>query len=101
MPPFSYQAMIRADHKNLGNCLEFLKMAKQLGEDLAREECVVYLCDPVPLTIVRVAEVERAQMLVESESRPALHRFLNAWLLALWDVKTSTRWFVEIDPAEL
>lgn len=101
MPPFSYQAMIRADHKNLGNCLEFLKMAKALGEDLARKEGVVFICDPVPLTIVRVAEVERAQMLVESESRPALHRFLNEWLLALWEVKTSTRWFVEIDPAEL
>jgi primosomal protein N' (replication factor Y) len=101
MPPFSYQAMIRADHKNLGNCLEFLKMAKSLGEDLTREEGVVFICDPVPLTIVRVAEVERAQMLVESESRPALHRFLNAWLLALWEVKTSTHWFVEIDPAEL
>lgn len=101
MPPFSYQAMIRADHKNLGNCLEFLKMAKAVGEDLAREEGVVFICDPVPLTIVRVAEVERAQMLVESESRPALHRFLNAWLLTLWEVKTSTRWFVEVDPAEL
>lgn len=101
MPPFSYQAMIRADHKNLGNCLEFLKMAKAVGEDLAREEGVVFICDPVPLTVVRVAEVERAQMLVESESRPALHRFLNAWLLTLWEVKTSTRWFVEVDPAEL
>lgn len=101
MPPYSYQAMIRADHKNLGNCLEFLKMAKSLGEDLARQEGVVFICDPVPLTIVRVAEVERAQMLVESESRPALHRFLSAWLLALWEVKTTTRWFVEIDPAEL
>ena len=34
---------------------------------------------PVPMSVQRVANVERAQMLVESASRPALQRFLAAW----------------------
>ena len=33
----------------------------------------------MPLTIQRVANVERAQMLMESPSRAALQRFLAAW----------------------
>ena len=38
---------------------------------------VVYA--PVPMTVQRVANVERAQLLLESGSRPALQAFLAAW----------------------
>ena len=38
---------------------------------------MVTLYPPVPLTIQRVAQVERAQMLVEGSNRTALQRFLD------------------------
>ncbi|MCQ8895667.1 primosomal protein N' [Limnobacter humi] len=101
MPPFSYQATIRADHRTLGNCLAFLKTARELGDPLIQPDEPVYLCDPVPLTVVRVGGIERAQMLIESESRPALHRFLSAWLPLLYEHAGSVRWFLEVDPVEL
>lgn len=101
MPPFSHQATIRADHKKLANCLQFLSTARELGEPLVDADNPVFMCDPVPLTVVRVGGIERAQMLIESESRPALHRFLTQWLAQLHDLPGSVRWFLEVDPVDL
>lgn len=101
MPPFSHQATIRADHKKLANCLQFLSIARELGEPLVDADNPVFMCDPVPLTVVRVGGIERAQMLIESESRPALHRFLTQWLPQLHELPGSVRWFLEVDPVDL
>lgn len=101
MPPFSHQATIRADHKKLANCLQFLSTARELGEPLVDANNPVFMCDPVPLTVVRVGGIERAQMLIESESRPALHRFLTQWLAQLHELPGSVRWFLEVDPVDL
>jgi primosomal protein N' (replication factor Y) len=101
MPPFSHQATIRADHKKLANCLQFLSTARELGEPLVDADNPVFMCDPVPLTVVRVGGIERAQMLIESESRPALHRFLTQWLAQLHELPGSVRWFLEVDPVDL
>jgi primosomal protein N' (replication factor Y) len=101
MPPFSHQATIRADHKKLANCLQFLSTARELGEPLVDADNPVFMCDPVPLTVVRVGGIERAQMLIESESRPALHRFLTQWLAQLHALPGSVRWFLEVDPVDL
>ncbi|WP_284279676.1 primosomal protein N' [Limnobacter litoralis] len=101
MPPFSYQATLRADHRHLGNCIEFLRNAKAFGEAICAAEGTVFLCDPVPLSVVRVGGIERAQMLVESESRPSLHAFLNEWMNWLTAQKGAVKWFLEVDPVEL
>ncbi|MCX7256076.1 MAG: primosomal protein N' [Polaromonas sp.] len=58
----------------------------------------------VPMTIQRVANIERAQMLVESASRIALQRFLAAWQPLLFDIrrqaefKSLVRWAIDVDP---
>jgi primosomal protein N' (replication factor Y) len=50
--------------------------------------------------IQRVANIERAQMLVESTSRPALQAFLAAWRPTLHEVREKglIRWAIDIDP---
>jgi primosomal protein N' (replication factor Y) len=64
----------------------------------------VTLYPPVPLTIQRVAQVERAQMLVESSNRTALQRFLAAWQPVLQATRSQpehkglVRWLVDVDP---
>jgi primosomal protein N' (replication factor Y) len=56
------------------------------------------------MTIQRVANVERAQMLIESPSRAALQRFLTAWQVVLHatrgqpEGKGLIRWAVDVDP---
>ena len=60
----------------------------------------VVLYPPVPTSVQRVANVERAQMLVESPSRAALQRFLSSWLAALQATREKglIRWAIDVDP---
>jgi primosomal protein N' (replication factor Y) len=62
----------------------------------------VTLYPPVPMSLQRVADVERAQMLVESPSRPALQRFLAQWAPQLHALRAAhrglARWAVDVDP---
>ena len=52
---------------------------------------------------VRVANVERAQLLVESTSRPALQEFLRVWshYLPYLANEARVRWQLEVDPLEI
>ena len=55
----------------------------------------------LPMTMTRVHNVDRAQLLVESNSRPALQAFLNEWVDALRAMKTRVRWSLEVDPLDI
>ena len=96
LPPFIYQALLRAEAKELQTALDFLQAAA---------ECVAHpgitINDPIPMTLTRVANVDRAQLLVESSSRPALQAFLKTWLAALREIKTRARWSLEVDPVDI
>ena len=61
----------------------------------------VTINDPVPMTITRVAGVERAQLLLESASRAQLQGFLTRWLPALRAIKTPVTWTLEVDPIDI
>lgn len=93
LPPWSYQALLRADARTLKNALEFLNRARALPVPAG-----VRLYDAVPLPVMRVAHVERAQMVIESASRSALQSWLDDCMTALSEVKTSVRWRIEVDP---
>jgi primosomal protein N' (replication factor Y) len=65
------------------------------------------LYPPVPMAIQRVANVERAQMLVESPSRAALQRFLSAWHAVMHHTRQQPahkgliRWAIDVDPVAI
>ena len=56
------------------------------------------------MSIQRIANVERAQMLIESPSRKQLQRFLTAWQAVLHATrnlppcKGLLRWAIDVDP---
>ena len=60
----------------------------------------VAIYSPVPMGVQRVANIERAQLLVESASRAALQRFLAQWHEHLHALrgKGLIRWAVDVDP---
>ena len=103
MPPFSFQALIRAEARSQEVAQGFLNTASAAAEPLDGAEQVTRY-PAVPMTIQRIANVERAQMLVESPSRVALQRFLNAWHPVLHETrgqaafKALIRWAVDVDP---
>ncbi len=96
LPPFVFQALLRAEAKTLDKALAFLTNAKTL---LDHEGIIIN--DPVPMTITRVAGVERAQLLLESSSRAVLQAFLKPWMQALRESKSRLRWSLEVDPVDI
>jgi primosomal protein N' (replication factor Y) len=111
LPPFSAQALVRADARTQEAAQAFLNAASAaVQSDMAHWEgwaevlAQVTLYPAVPMAIQRVANVERAQMLVESSSRAALQRFLGGWHSVLHatrshpDCKGLIRWAVDVDP---
>ena len=107
LPPFAFQALLRAEARTQEAAHAFLASASACASELLAELPGfdrVTLYPAVPMVVQRVANVERAQMLVESPSRPALQNFLTAW----YDILHATRqgeagrgllrWAVDVDP---
>jgi primosomal protein N' (replication factor Y) (superfamily II helicase) len=111
MPPFSAQALVRADAKTQEAAQAFLNAARSFAQTTMAEwegwapvldQLTLY--PAVPMTIQRVANVERAQMLIESPSRAALQQFLSGWQSVLHatrsepECKGLIRWAIDVDP---
>jgi primosomal protein N' (replication factor Y) len=96
LPPYMYQALLRAEAPELATAIAFLEAAR----DLLPSDSVT-INDPIPMTMTRVHNVDRAQLLVESNSRPALQAFLTAWVDALRAMKSRVRWSLEVDPVDI
>ncbi|MFZ1907756.1 MAG: primosomal protein N', partial [Burkholderiales bacterium] len=96
-PPFVAEAVLRAEAKTLATALAFLREAA--GLVALPQEVRVY--DPVPNVITRRADLERAQLLVQSRSRPALQEFLQRWSEKLFQqAPRDVRWHLDVDPIE-
>ena len=96
LPPYMYQALLRAEARELAAAIEFLEQARDC---LAHQGITLH--DPIPMTMTRVHNVDRAQLLVESCSRPALQAFLKAWLALLRAMKSRVKWSLEVDPLDI
>lgn len=99
-PPYTYQAMLRAEAPLMADSLAFLASARAWPQQSEHGDVMLY--DPVPMKLARRANLERAQLLIESPSRRALQAFLSAWGAALDAIKAPSRlrWHLEVDPLE-
>ena len=96
LPPFMYQALLRAEAKELPIAIAFLEAARDcLPSD------AILINDPIPMTMTRVHNMDRAQLLVESSSRPALQAFLRVWIDQLRAMKSRVKWSLEVDPLDI
>ena len=105
LPPYSYQGLIHAEGQTLDKAIQFLSGLKSRlkNKGLHGKELRIY--DPVPKAIMRVAGSERAQVVIESESRKLLQEALEVIDEDLRSdsqgriSKTSRiRWLIERDP---
>ena len=96
-PPFVFEVALRAEARKLDAALEFLREAKNLSANPGR----VHAYDPVPLVVTRKAGFERAQLIAQSESRPALQRYAGKLRQAAQSVGSRrVRWHLDVDPIE-
>jgi primosomal protein N' (replication factor Y) len=108
LPPFSYQALVHAEAKSLDRAIQFLSSLKGRlrAQGLITKGLRVY--DPVPKSMVRVAGIERAQLVVESDDRRLLQDVLE---VIDRDLRNSSqgriskgdriRWLIERDPISI
>ena len=95
LPPFTRQVLLRAEATTMDAALAFLQRAAALAPDMAD----VSVFGAVPAPMARVANLERAQLLIQSANRPALQKFVHDWRPRLDTIKPRvTRWSLDVDP---
>ena len=99
MPPFGFQAAVRADAPRVADAMEFLNAAKETLTPLLPESVSQF--GAAPMLMVRLAERERAQIFLESTSRQDLHRAVSLWVQVLQQNRDGKiRWSVDVDVQE-
>jgi primosomal protein N' (replication factor Y) len=92
--------LVRAEARQLSDALDFLNAARAEGLDQAGEQVTLY--PAVPMAMQKVANAERAQMLIESSHRGALQQFLAVWSTRLQaqqgQHRRVLRWAIDVDP---
>ncbi|MES2091391.1 MAG: primosomal protein N', partial [Pseudomonadota bacterium] len=107
LPPYSSLAMLRAEGKTQEAAQQFLSEAAEAVQALADALACVTLYPAVPTPVQRVANVERAQMMIESTNRAALQRFMSEsqsiWLQVAQKNRRNglVRWAVDVDPLSI
>ena len=105
LPPFTYQALIHAEAKSLDQAIRFLNSLKDRLKAAGHITQGLRVYDPVPRSMVKVAGVERAQLVVESDDRKqlqvaleAIDRLLRAESQGRISKSGRIRWLIERDP---
>lgn len=101
LPPYTHLALLRAEAPAAEPPRRFLQEAAERAA--AHGVRGVELLGPVPAPMERRAGRHRAQLLVQSASRSALHRLLGAWLPQLTELPLArrVRWSIDVDPMDL
>ncbi|MBT9590915.1 MAG: primosomal protein N' [Thiobacillus sp.] len=95
LPPLTRQVLLRAEAKTMDAALAFLHRAAALAP--ASSEVSVFSATPAPMA--RVANLERAQLLIQSASRQALQACVRDWRPLLDTIKPRVaRWSLDVDP---
>ena len=95
LPPFTRQVLLRAEAPTMDAALAFLQRAGALAPEQA--DVSVFSATPAPMA--RVANLERAQLLIQSAQRQALQAFVRDWRPQLDTIRPRVaRWSLDVDP---
>lgn len=111
LPPYVYQALIRAEANKIENyqafleyCFQVMASIKQLWskESITADSDIQFL-GPVPAPMEKKAGKFRGQLLVQASHRKELHHILNDLIRTVEANKAAqrVRWSIDIDPQEL
>jgi len=100
-PPFSRLALIRSAAHNRADAHAFLEAARRHVDRLADDE--IRVLGPVDAVMARRAGRYRAQLLMQTADRRALHAVLRQLRPALEaePLARKVRWSIDVDPIEL
>jgi primosomal protein N' (replication factor Y) len=100
-PPYSRMALLRAEATDANSAIALLQKAKNEALALNKAD-LIQIWGPVPAPMEKRAKWYRAQLLLLSSQREALHNLLNQWLPKLPTASTNKlRWSLDVDPQDL
>ncbi|MGY4517431.1 primosomal protein N' [Lysobacter sp. HA18] len=101
-PPFAHMAMFRAEAREMDIANAFLAQVRGHLE-ASSAGGVLITQGPLPAPMPRRAGYQRAQLVVSSNARPALHAALDAALPAIRELPEArkVRWSLDVDPVDL
>lgn len=98
LPPFGYQALWRAESKELALSMDFLA---RLREEAGGKNGAVHWLGPAPAPMPKQAGRYRAQLWLKSGRREALHAVLTDALARLQEApERRVRWSLDVDPVD-
>jgi primosomal protein N' (replication factor Y) len=102
LPPFSYQALLRAEANRVEAPLDFLNAAASTGRGLPESKELEFW-GPVPAPMERRAGKIRAHLLVQGRERSVLQQWLSRWTPAIAELQEArkVRWSLDVDPQEM
>jgi primosomal protein N' (replication factor Y) len=97
LPPFSFEAIWRAEGKSLDKINKLLNYIKDISEPYLNQD--LFCLGPIPALLVKKAGLHQYQLLIRSSSRKLLHGLIAHQKKNLSLNKLSgVRVFLEIDP---
>ena len=102
LPPYAYQVLIRAEANRSDYPEIFLKQLLQGCQNLQHASDLEFW-GPVPAPMERRAGKTRAHLLIQSNQRQALHRWLSeaTRIFPTLPHARKVRWSVDVDPQEM
>lgn len=101
LPPFSYQALLRAHSEKEDLPPVFLQSVVNLAQGLNLQ--AVQILGPIPAPMARRAGQYRFQLLFQHESRAVLHKLLRELMpqISTLNMRQKVRWSLDVDPVDL
>ncbi|QRN41204.1 MAG: primosomal protein N' [Neisseriaceae bacterium] len=99
-PPKSHRIVIKAEHVDFNMAEAFLKELTQA----ITPEPEVTIIGPLPMTMLKIANRERAILYFESENRAKLHQTVKRTITQLMSLQNNYRtlkWIIDVDPHEI
>jgi primosomal protein N' (replication factor Y) len=99
LSPFAFLVLLKAEAHQLTHVMQFLNDAMKKAQDLSHH---VTVYNPVRPIMERLKGMERAQLVLQSNSRVALQKLLDDWVPYLRENKLGqkVKWNIDVDPLE-
>lgn len=101
LPPFSFQALIRAESNQQTVAINFLNIARTKLQNLTQGKLEIY--GPVSAPMEKRAGRFRYQLIIQAEYRRTIKKFLGPWIENLDQLPEArkVRWSVDVDPQDM
>jgi len=101
LPPYSYQALLRAHAMDAESPLLFLRAVAESAQTIDNSHTAIL--GPVAAPMAKRAGLYRYQLLLQSNKRQDLHKLLDKLLPQIDKLKLAkkVRWSLDVDPVDL